>query len=175
MANTPTLNIEHVDVTSNPPHFTKDLETERVLNALVDDSDTWAGKVTSSFYSSVIVTGSAEVNLGTIGSWYTPVDRVIKEVVAWAAFSGSGGVTRVDCAVQGPAGNFVSVFSDNALKPAVSASLGDFGIAKSSTFISGSNMRWAAGKLMRVSLDTAATTLQRQLTVQVSWYPSGSW
>lgn len=181
MARTPVLDMEDVDLTSRPSHFTKDLESERTIKAFRDDVDRFAGQITGSFASVAAPSGSASDMLGdggVIGSFYAREDRVIKEVVAWAATSGSGGVTRVDVAVQGPAGDFVSIFGNNALKPAVSSSLGNYGISQVATFISGSNMRWVKGKLMRVSLDTAAGAAgvsgQKGLTVSVIWDPSGS-
>ena len=118
--------------------------------------DAFAGKVTGSFQTHFAAPGSGSnatvllnsiLPLGYLGSAFSPIDRVITEVLAWAATSGSGGVTRVDVQVQQgstqPA-NFSSIFSNNAYKPALSSSLGNFYRVSATTFVSGTNMVWAA-------------------------------
>lgn len=182
MANTPVINLEDADLTSTPEHYTKRLEEERIENANADKIDLFMGHLSASFSTVFRISGSVSDrldHLGIIGAEYTPVDRVIKNVVCWAHTSGSGGVTVVDIQVQGPAGNFVSIFSNLAYKPALSSSYGDFGLASGSVFISGSNMRWAAGKLMRAIVGpvAGATGLdgQKMFTVDVRWVPSGSY
>ena len=144
----------------------------------------FAGLVTGSFSLTFKTSGSSAgllgQNAGVIGAAYTREDNVIREVVAWAASSGSGGVTRIDVDIQqGVAGNFSSIFSNSAFKPAVSSSLGNYGIARSASFVSGSDMVWRAGTLIRAQLETAAgveaASAQSGLTVQVFYTPSGSY
>lgn len=163
----------------------------RELDGLLDRIDDnfeavneWAGDVTGSLSVLFVTSGSATEKLGAmageLGSAYARVDHVIREVVCWAAASGSGGVSRVDVDVQqGPAGNFSSIFSDNAFKPALSSSLGNYGLARGATFVSGSNMRWPAGTLIRAQLETAAgaggLSAQSGICVQVFYTPSGSY
>lgn len=182
MANTPVIDLELEDTITNPPHYTVNLERDRVDTANGSKIDTWAGHVSASFSTILEQSGSASDLLGNgayIGAAYTPVDRVIKEIVCWAHTSGSAGVSRIDVKVQqGPAGNFSTIFSNNAFKPALSSSLGNFGLAKSSTFVSGSNMVWPAGTLIQAIFDTAAGTAglngQKNVTVDIRWVPSAS-
>lgn len=141
----------------------------------------FAGLVTGSFSVLFETSGSAFDRVGQdLGSAYTREDFVIREVVAWAATSGSGGVSRIDVDVQqGPGGNFSSIYSNNAFKPALSSSLGNYGLARGNTFVSGSDMRWPAGTLIRAQLETAAGAAglsgQNAVTVQVFYTPSGSY
>lgn len=180
MATTPVINLEPQNVLAVPPHPTRDLEMDRVDNANHDKLDAWAGQVSGSFETVFnMSSGSATENLSAnifLGAAYAPTDRVIKEVVCWAHTSGSGGVTQID--VQVGLTNFASIFTNTAFKPALSSSLGNFGLAKSSTFTSGSNTRWIAGTLIRAKLDTAAGAAglsgQNGVTVCIRWVPSGS-
>ncbi len=184
MANTPVIDLETQNIAQSPPHYTKDLEEDRVNNANSTKLDVWAGEVSGSFSSLLCISsGSASDNLddgGIIGVAYTPFDRIIREVVCWAHKSGSGGVSRIDVDIQqGPNGNFSSIFSNNAFKPALSSSLGNFGLAKASTFVSGTNMVWPAGTLVRAHLETAAGAAglsgQKGVSVDIRWVPSGSY
>ena len=109
---------------------------------------------------------------GVIGSAFNDgANRSISRVVAWAQQSGSGGVSRVD--VQFGLTTFASIFSNNAFKPAVSSSLGDFGQVSKTAFVSGSAQVWPAGTTLKAILDTVAgdatTGAQKGLVVQVIW------
>jgi hypothetical protein len=188
MSYTPVLQLTSSDWQSQNENYyiERSLEDARNLSSL-QQIDDFAGDVTASFSTQVstalsganvsqIVTNS--ILGGYLGSAYAAQDRVIKEVVAWAAKSGSGGVTRIDVQIQN--GSFASIFSNNAFKPAVSSSLGDYGASKSTTFVSGSNMVWRAGTMIKILADTAAgdaTALNGQygLNVAVFWKPSGSY
>ncbi len=193
MSNTPVLQLTSSDwgALNEPFYPERSLEdTKQLANNTAIDA--FAGKVTGSFCSKFSLHHSgvnSAMNMthallpGYIGSEYSPNNRVIMEVVAWAAKSGSGGVSRVDVQIQQgstqPA-NFASIFSNNAFKPAVSASLGDFGRVSCTTFVSGTNMVWGASSSLKVVQDTAAgaealLSGQYGLTVEVLWKPSGSY
>jgi hypothetical protein len=189
------LGIEHANPaggwdSSGHIGFAERNELLRIISGAFEAIDQFVGQVTGSAYFTAFIlnTGSAadlqtSVGAGFVGAEYNrSQDRIITEVVAWAQNSGSGGVSTVDVLVQQgqvfPA-NFGSIFTNNALRPAVSSSLGNFGISKSSTFVSGSNMVWKAGTLLQAKLLTAAVgtgvNAQNGLTVQVYWKPSSSW
>lgn len=59
-------------------------------------------------------------------------------------------------------------------------SLGNYGTAKSgqTKMVSGSNMGWKAGTIMKARFTTAAGAVggsaQKDITIQVYWTPSGS-
>jgi len=168
------LSLETLDTTSYPPHYTRDVETDSDHNLNKDSIDSWAGHVSASFCSVFHQSGTVSTILASdLGSEYAQHARVITSVKAWAVGSGSGGVTRVDVQRQqdGVGAAFVSIFSNNAYKPAVSASLGNYGIA-SATTISGSI--WKAGTVLKAKMDTAAD-VQADLYVQVNWKPSASY
>lgn len=183
MANTPVIDLEDEDTVTHPPHYTTRVEEDRIVNANADKLDSWAGHCSASFATTLCMSsGSASDNMddgAIIGAAYSPTDRVIKEVICWAHKSGSGGVSRIDVDIQqGVAGNFSSIFSNSAFKPALSSSLGNFGIARSSTFVSGSNTVWPAGTIIRANLETAAGAAglsgQKGVTVEIRWTPSGT-
>ena len=188
MANTPVLNLEVVDFSEHgSTSYANRVEDENVVNGNQSKLDAFSGLITGSQVTRfTISTGSVSDQLGDQGvvgaEFNRSSDRVILEVVAFAASSGSGGVTRVDVQIQQgtvmPA-NLSSIFSNNAFKPAVSSSLGNFGPARSSTFVSGSDMVWRAGTVLAAVLDTAAgapgPSGQKGLVVDVFWKPSGSY
>ncbi len=187
---TPILGLESPNLESVPPHYTRDLDSDRCHGNNTAAVDKFAGGVTSSFYSLFWVSSSFDGPVGgDVGSEYTRSDRVIQQVVAYAAGSGSGGVTTIDVQVQqGPVApsNFSSIFGTNggaanaAMKVALSASLGNYGVASSSLFVSGSNMLWPAGTIIKTVFSTAAgaplaTSTQKGITIQVFWKPSGTY
>lgn len=188
MANTPNLNLTPPQSPDGPKNYVDQTEDYNNKVANQNKLDALVGHLSASSVTKFAMAGSgsalAALNgelSGVLGGAYSRDNRVIKEVVAWAIQSGSGGVSRVDVQVQGTPGAaaFTSIFSNNAFKPAISASLGNYGLAKASTFNSGSNMVWPAGSLLRVKLDTAAgadTTEggQAGVTVEVFWAPSAS-
>lgn len=168
------LNLETANSAGGPVAYPERLEDDRVENSNRDKLDAWAGVVSGSFCTRFFVSGTVTANQGMdIGCEYAQVDRVITEVVAYAPVSGSGGVTRINVLRQqdGPGQAFVSIYSNDAFKPALSASLGNYGIARGGE-ISGSV--WAAGTLLKATFDTAAT-LQRDVTVCVMWKPRFSY
>lgn len=159
--------------------------------------DAWVGLATgSAFYEQLgpIASGSVlDMNIGgsdqaagVLGVTFNrQVDRVIREVVALVAASGSNptAVVRLDVQVQqGPAqpSNFSSIFNGNANKLAISGSSGFIAKAGSSNFISGSNMVWPVGTALRAVADLTSGVqtglgAMRALSVQVFWVPSGSY
>lgn len=168
------LSLETIDTITYPPHPTRDLETDADHNANKDDIDAWAGHVSASFCSVFHQSGTVSTLLSSdFGSEYANHPRVITGVKAWAATAGSSGVTQVDVQRQqdGVGGAFVSIYSNAAFKPAVSQSLGAYGVASGGT-ISGS--LWKAGTVLKAKIDTAATA-QADLYIQVNWKPSASY
>ena len=165
---------------------TSELANDQLVVTAHTTLDAFAGFTTASCcYSMFVVpTGSYGYlnspgyigHQGVFGAEYARQDRTFVEAVAWAAASGSGGVSTID--VQVGLVNFQSVFASTASMLAVSASLGNYGLSKSSAWVSGSNTRWPAGMLMRAQLLTAVTAAgpsdQEVLTVQIFWKPSGS-
>lgn len=145
--------------------------------------DAFAAHVTASFVTTFHYSGSAaDLLTGDFGSaHYATADRIVTNVVCWAATSGSGGVTTIDVQKQLGAGlGFASLFSGSAVaRPALSASVGNYGIVSTTSFVSGTSPIWSAGTLMRSVVLSAAggTGLngQKGLTVQVFWAPSGSY
>jgi hypothetical protein len=186
MAKSPIFQVDALSQASGPDRFEERVDQDRILNDLRDKLDLWAGKVTGSFCSKFERSGSAASLLADtaqiFGSEYAREDRLVTEVVCFAARSGSGGVTRFDVQVQQVPGatNFASLFSNNVFKPALSSSLGNYGVAKASTFTSGTTSPWRKGTVLKVVLDTAAGEAnmldgQDGLVCQVFWKPSGSY
>ena len=174
MANTPVLNMEVSNFAGGLIGYAERLEVDRIENTSCTIIDQQTGNVSASFYTKFYMTGTLSTFLSNdVGASYCRCNRVLKEVVAFAEKSGSGGVTRINVLRQedGVGGAFVSIFSSNALKPALSAALGNYGIAKS---VSISGSLWKAGTVLRVALDTAAD-VQANLTVCLVWAPSGSY
>ena len=190
---TPSLGLQRVEITQGEAFraYWAQVELENVLNGNRSQVDQFAAYTSASFYSMFQVSGSTSDNLGDAGGlgaeYNRGPDRIIQEVVAFAATSGSGGVSTIDVLVQGTPGGttFTSIFgplggpANNAMRPAVSASLGNYGLAKSSGFTSGSNTVWPRGSLLKCQLVTAAGAAgpsgQKGLIVQVFWTPSGSY
>lgn len=182
MAQTPVLQLQNTQLADGDPRsypFKLDFDTN--LFGAHTALDLHAGNMTGSCYT-LFTLGSGTISPAgsvgkDIGAEYTRTNRVLQEVVAFATNSGSGGVTRIDVQVQDSGGTFNSIFSNNAFKPALSSSLGNYGVAKSATFLTSS---WGAGKIIKASLDTAAgdataANAQTGLTVMVFWKPSGSY
>ena len=169
---------------------------DQTLSSSLSNLDAFAGLMSASCYS---IFGPSSGSLADLlaggnndgfGAEFTRTDRVIQEVVAWVANTGSGGVTTVDVLIQQGAvqpANFASIFQTNATRPCISGGLGGTQAAltigpsgSSKTFVSGSTMLWPAGTLMQVKMTTAAgasgASLSKAsgLTVQVFWKPSAS-
>ncbi len=176
----------------NQQYFWERADHDAKLDSTLAAIDSWAGKVTASFEthfyspqsgSNANILLNSVLPAGYLGSAFSPINRVITEVIAWAATSGSGGVTRLDVQIQQGAtqpANFSSIFSNNAFKPALSSSLGNFYRVSCSTFVSGANMVWTASSSLKVILDTAAGDAtgingQHNINVVIKWKPSGSY
>lgn len=187
---TPVLGLNRAEVASTDIRsYPVAVELENALNLNRDEIDDFAGLVSGSV-TVFAPSGSASDFLGdgaSLGAAFNRgPDRVIQEVVAFAATSGSGGVTTIDVRVQGTPGNasFTSIFgpvggpANAAMHVALSSSLGNWGLARSSGFTSGSNTVWKAGSILRAVATTAAGAAnasgQRGVTVHVYWAPSGS-
>lgn len=189
--NTPVLDLQVTDTAADSPlDYSSRVNDDQQLSSSLAAIDTFAGNVTGSMgFTMFMLSGSVSDMLGDsgiIGSEYNRLcDRVIQEVIAWATTSGSGGVTTIDVLVQQgsvqPA-NFSTIYlGNNVYRPAVSSSLGNFGMSKTgaSNFVSGSNMVWKKGSLLQAKLLTVAGAAgvsgQKNLTVQIFWKPSGSY
>lgn len=171
----PILDLEPVDTaTPNGPRYSERVEQDGINNTNLDTIDAFAGWVTASFSTVLRTSGTVSEQLASdIGSAYATYNRVITGVKAWHARSGSGGVTTVNVLRQedGVGGALVSIYSNAAFYPAVSQSLGNYGIASGGT-ISGS--LWKAGTVIVARPTTAGATSQ-DLHVQILWRPSGSY
>lgn len=190
------LGLQIPDTAAVPPDYSDKVANDQALSSSIANLDLFGGLMTGSSYSifgpssGSLADLLAGANNDGFGAEYTRTDRVIQEVVAWVANTGSGGVTTVDVQIQQgsvqPA-NFSSIFTNNSLRPVISGGLGGAQASltigpsgSSKTFVSGSNMVWAAGSLMRVLMTTAAGQVGASpsratgLTVQVFWKPSAS-
>lgn len=175
-----TLDLEDVEIAGLPTDYGSRVDNENATARNMTKIQTYAGHVTSSFCTTFAPSGSVSDMLGDgaiIGASYTRINRVFNEVVAYAAKSGSGGVTEIDIQIQNtPAGAFSSIFSSSLQRPCVSSSIGDFGAVYRRTFVSSS---WPVGCIMRAQLVSAAGAAnasgQRGLNVHVFWKPSGSY
>ena len=189
--NSPVLGLPRVEIATNDVRqYNVEVDMENAINQGRQNVDQMAGLLTSSCYSNFTVSSSFDGLAGGSDVWaeFTRTDRILQEVVCWAAASGSGGVTTVDIQVQGTPGAaaFTSIFgplggpANSAMKPALSASLGNYGLARSGQTLmtSGSNTVWKAGSLMKCVFSTAAGAVggsaQKNIVVQVFWSPSGS-
>lgn len=173
-----TLNIETANLAGGPLAYAERVEEDRKEIANNSAFDSFAGIATASFSTHLMISGTVSTLLSSdIGSSYTKYNRVITDVIAWAARSGSGGVTRINVLRQedGPGGAFVSIFANNANKPAVSASLGN-NVPTSGTQITStiSGSLWKAGTVLKATFDTAAD-VQQDVNVVIFWRPSGSY
>lgn len=181
---TPVLNLTLPDNYTYPPHPTVRLQNDQDVSSSLNKVDSFVGHVTASHFETFFVSGAIAGQLGSgtgssgpgAGKFYgplvyAPTDRIITEVVAFQRMSGSGGVTRVNVLTGSKNNTFVSVFSNNALKPAVSAANGDFSVSSTKTFV---NTTWPKGYLLGVALDTVCDGPAADLTVHVFWKPSGS-
>lgn len=188
--NTSVLQLPVPDTAAEQPmSYQGRLANDQALSGALVNLDDNAARVSGSFYSLFSMSGAvidvmgSDGGAGVLGVEYTRTPRIIQEVVAWAAASGSGVlVTRLDVQVQqGPApANFSSIYSNNAFKPAISSSLGNYGVSRTATFVSGAGaMPWPANTLLKVSVDAAhagaGLNAQRHITCQVFWKPSGSY
>lgn len=167
------------------------LELEQSLNTMRDRVDLLLGMLTGSCYEEFVASSSFDGIAGgaDVYAEYNPGPaRTLQEVIAWCGSSGSGGVTTIDIQIQqGPGGNFASIFGplggppNNAMRVALSSSLGNYGLAKQgqSSFVSGTNMVWQPGTLMKCVFTTAAGAVggsaMKNIVTQVRWSPSGSW
>lgn len=188
---TPVLGLGLANVTTYPlMSYPTQVDLETQLNDHRTKLDTMIGNLTASCYTAFWASSSFDGIAGgsdVFAEYCRGVPRILQEVVCWAGASGSGGVTTVDIQVQGPAGNFVSVFgplggpTSAAMQVALSASLGNYGIARSgqANMTSGSNTLWMPGKLMKAVFTTAAGAVggsaMKNIVTQVYWAPSGSW
>lgn len=168
-------NFERLDLTSYPPHPTKDAESERVLNG-------WRDALTGSLCETFQISGSISDNIGLYigGPRYNDgCDKIITSVTVQCLNSGSGGVTRID--VRKTNGSSLSadksIFSNAVFKAILSSSAGDFGVGRTTTFVAAS-ASWLRGETIACPVEAAAgaagVSAQTGVTVRVWWKPSGS-
>lgn len=183
MATTPILQLNSIDL-SDPAYDPRSYPARVDFDAALDTSlaavDTFAGRLTASFCTRFYLTASLPEAITVappIGVDYASGPRILQEVVAFAFRSGSGaGVTVFDVKMTDGAGTFNSVFSNLAFRPALSNSLGDYGVARANVFRTAS---WDPGRIIR--LDVLGTTggtglgAQAGVNVLVFWKPSGSY
>jgi hypothetical protein len=176
VSQTPILKLNILDIGGHEIRsFADRVDLENQLSASMVELDLAAGLMTGSYSTTLNVSGTLSTVAGQfIGAHYAPTDRVIKEVVAFARLSGSGGVTQVDLQLSDSGGVFNSIYSNAVFQANVSGGAGgtgNYGLAKAQTMRSSS---WPAGTVLRAQLLTAAA-LQSDLTVVVVWKPSGSY
>jgi hypothetical protein len=188
MPTTPNLQLSSTDLAApgfDPRAYTARLDADTNLDASLSKVDVFAGSLTGSLVS-VFSLGSSSVSdflasstpvTGVMGAEYTRVPMIFQEIVAFAAQSGSGGVTRIDVRVPDSNGTFNSIFGNNAFKLALSSSAGNYGVARASTFRTSS---WSAYTVAQVVVETAAGAAgggsgQYGLFVHVFAKPSGSY
>lgn len=171
----PVLDLEPIDTGSpNSLAYPVRVELDDIINTNYDSIDQFAGQLTASYTTTFRTSGVISTLLTSdVGSEYANYDRVITGVKAWHAGAGSSGVTTVNVLRQEAAGvgTLVSIFSNAAFYPAVSQSLGAYVPASGGT-ISGSI--WKAGTVLVARVTTAAVAAA-DLTVSVTWKPSGSY
>jgi len=187
MANSPVLDLEPVDTLSTPPHYTRDLEEDRVENSNRDKVDAFAGFLTASFVETLFVSGNVAAHVGqgselaTGGEFYGglqynpgPADRHITKICAYQRCSGSGGYTVCDVQMSSgmPTAN-ESLYADEAYKPQLTASAGLI-VNESTAFAAGSSS-WAAGTFLGIVIDQSSAAGSADLTVQIHWMPSASY
>lgn len=171
------LDLEPIDTASpSSLNYPRRVELDATINGNMDAVDAFAGHVTASYSTTFRTSGVVSTLLTSdVGSAYADHPRVITSVKAWAAVSGSGGVTRVNVLRQedGVDSALVSIYSNNAFKPALSggSSHANYKVFSGGT-ISGS--LWKPGTVLVVRCDTAAV-LMSDMTVQVNWRPSGTY
>jgi len=167
------MSFENVNLSGVPPHYTKDLESERVLNG-------WKDALSGSLCETFSISGSVTDNVGLYldGARYNDgCTRTITGVTIQCVNSGSGGVTRVDVrkSVPGPMLTDKSIFSHQEFRPALSSSAGDFGVGRTTTVIAAS-ASWARGEQVAVSVlasaGAAGYSAQTGLTVRIWWKPA---
>lgn len=181
MANKPVLDLEVPDTAGTQPHYNNRLELDRVVGSAMGDIDAWAGAVTGSFTSVFYCSGTIDTHLGGHlgqsaqpygGVFWAREPRVITEVKIVAAYSGSGGVTRVDVKTQenttvAP----TTIFSNNIFKPILSASAGAWTQTNTKTFATSS---WKKDCALVCTVDSAANVMS-DVAVIVCWRPSASY
>lgn len=172
----PVLDLEPVDVATQGLAYTERLDLDNTINGNFDAVDAFSGQLTASYSTTFKTSGVMSTLLTSdIGSAYADYNRVIVGVKAWAANSGSGGVTRINVLRQqdGVGGALVSIYSNNAFKCALS---GGSAHASYKVFSGGtmSGTLWPAGTVLVVRPETAAD-LMSDVTVQVNWKPSGTY
>jgi hypothetical protein len=168
---------DRVDLTTYPNHYTKDLETERVVGE-------WRDAITGSMCETFIMSGAMSDMIGQyIGGvrYNDGNDKIITAVTIQCVNSGSGGVSRVDirkAAAATAMGTDKSIFSHQEFRPALSASAGDFGVGRSTTFVAAS-ASWARGQqlacVVLAGAGAAGLSAQSNVAVRVWWKPSGSY
>jgi hypothetical protein len=191
--NTPVLGLTRAEVTLNPFNsYQAQVDLETQINDWRTKFDTVVGMLTASCYCDFVASSSFDGIAGgsDVYAEHNPgPNRIIQEVVCYAGQSGSGGVTTVDCQVQGTPGSttFTSIFgplggpANAAMRVALSASAGNYGLAKSGQTLmtSGSNTIWPAGSLLKILFTTAAGAVggsaMKNIVTYVRWSPSGSW
>ncbi len=193
--NTTVMQLPVPDKASSPVNSYVDrVSDDQLLSSSLVILDQFSAVVTGTLFSTFCPTTGSVLDLniatndngaGFVGTEYNrSSDRVILEVVGFTSTSGSNpaGVVRCDVQVQQGAvqpANFSSIFSNNAFKLAVSGSAAN-GPVVARTFVSGSNMVWPKGTLLKVVADAtnglqAGLNAMRGLSVQVFWKPSGSY
>lgn len=194
--NTPVLGLQVPDTAGDGLGYGDRLGDDQQLSSSLTAIDTFAGNMTGSACFTMfcpasgsvmdLSPGGTDAAAGVLGVEYNrSCDRVIQEVVAFVAASGSNpaAVARVDVGIQQgttfPA-NFGSIFTNAVFKPVISGSTGAYTPAKASTFVSGTNTVWRAGTLLKANVDLASGIAaglgaMRGLTVQVFWKPTGSY
>jgi len=173
MANTTTLNLQHTDTQSRPPHYTVRVDADAVENRNIDKVDAFAARLTASFAETVFVSGTVEAKVGeSIGAYYTPINRVITRVVAFAEGTGSAGVTTVDVQLSASAGaGFTSIFANDAAMCNLSGAVPPWGLVSTTAMLTSS---WPAGSVVRLVLAAAAAEMPN-LHVHLFWKPSASY
>lgn len=170
-------NFERIDLTTFPPHYTKNLETERILNEI---RDSLTGSFCERFPLSGAISDNVALNMG--GPRYNDgCDKIITAVTFQVTNSGSGGVSRVDIrkgAAGAAMGTDKSIFSHQEFRPAVSSSAGNYAVNRTTTFVEAS-ASWSRGQQLEVVVLAAAGAAglsgQTNPVVSVWWKPSGSY
>src|SRR5579859_2074455 len=90
----PILGLQQIDTETYPPHYNVRLDMDSKINSNRDIMDAYMGLMSGSCYTLFTMSGSVADQLGDgggMGSEFSRTDRMIYEVMAWAATSGSGG------------------------------------------------------------------------------------
>lgn len=189
MAQTTVLGLSASNYAATQRSYSERVEDDYIENFNKDRLDGFAGSVTASFVETFYVSGAIGTHLGQGGVHggeyygglrYNPMgNRHITKVLAFAAQSGSGGVTTIDVQKKaGLPGTNESLFSNLAFKVNLSASAGAATAVQTTTFAP-TSQSWAAGQFLGVVLQEAAAgaglSEAQDLVVQVHWIPSASY